>query len=145
MGVRGLTSYLEKSVQFYGTKIELRDTKPIIDGHNLCNYLYQKIDLDCRCGGQYEEFYKKVQLFFDALKSKGVESFVVLDGAYDSSDKKLETQKKRTRDRIEKADQLFKNETSADDNERFLLPLLAKFVFVEVLRDHLIKFAVSDW
>ena len=145
MGVRGLTSHLENSVKFYGTKIELRDTKLIIDGHNLCNYLYQENDFDCRCGGQYEEFYKKVQLFFDALKSKGVESFVVLDGAYDRSDKKLETQIKRTQDRIEKADQLFKNETSADDNEHFLLPLLAKFVFVEVLRDHLIKFAVSDW
>ena len=145
MGVRGLTSYLEESAPFLGRLIELRDTKLIIDGDNLCNYLYKENGFDCRCGGQYEEFYKKVLLFFEALKSKGVESFVVLDGAYDRSDKKLETRKERTQERIEKADRLFRNETSANGDEYFLLPLLAKFVFVEVLRDHLIKFAVSDW
>ena len=99
MGVRGLTSYLKESAPFLGRQIELRDTKLIIDGDNLCNYLYKENGFDCRCGGQYEEFYMKVLLFFDALKSKGVESFVVLDGAYDKSDKKLETQKKRAQER----------------------------------------------
>ena len=145
MGVRGLKSYLEKSVKFHGIEIELRGTKLIIDGHNLCNHLYKKNDLDCRCGGQYEEFYETVRLFFDALKSKGVDSYVVLDGAFDGSDKKLETYKERTQNRIDTAAWLFKNETSANDEKYFLLPLLAKFVFVEVLRDHEIKFAVSDW
>ena len=86
-----------------------------------------------------------MRLFFDALKSKGVDSYVVLDGAFDGSDKKLETYKERTQNRIDTAAWLFKNETSANDEKYFLLPLLAKFVFVEVLRDHEIKFAVSDW
>ncbi|XP_022803982.1 protein asteroid homolog 1-like [Stylophora pistillata] len=144
MGVRGLTSYLKESAPFLGRQIELRDTKLIIDGDNLCNYLYKENGFDCRCGGQYEEFYMKVLLFFDALKSKGVEYFVVLDGAYDKSDKKLETQKKRAQERIETADRLFKDETSPDGDEYFLLPLLAKFVFAQVLRNHLIRFAVSD-
>ncbi|XP_022808281.1 protein asteroid homolog 1-like [Stylophora pistillata] len=144
MSVRGLTSYLKESAPFLGRQIELRDTKLIIDGDNLCNYLYKENGFDCRCGGQYEEFYMKVLLFFDALKSKGVESFVVLDGAYDKSDNKLETQKKRAQERIETADRLFKDETSPDGDEYFLLPLLAKFVFAQVLRDHLIRFAVSD-
>ncbi|XP_022805165.1 protein asteroid homolog 1-like [Stylophora pistillata] len=144
MGVRGLTSYLKESAPQLGSHIELRDTKLIIDGDSLCNYLYEVNGFDCRCGGQYEEFYMKVLLFFDALKSGDVEYFVVLDGAYDKSDNKLETQKKRAQERIETADRLFKDETSPDGDEYFLLPLLAKFVFAQALRDHLITFAVSD-
>ena len=85
--------------------------------------------------------------FFDALESQRVESFVVLDGAYDKSDKKLETKKKRAKDKIVTSERLFKNERSPDANSQpdFILPLLAKLVFVQALRDRRIKFAVSDW
>ena len=145
MGVRGLTSYIE-SIGNLGEQIDLQDTKLIIDGDNLCNYLYRENGFDCRCGGQYEAFYSKVVSFFDGLESQRVESFVVLDGAYDKSDKKLETKKKRAQDRIETSERLFKNERSPDANSNdFLLPLLAKLVFVQALRDRRIKFAVSDW
>ena len=146
MGVHGLTSYIE-SIGNLGEQIELLDTKLIIDGDNLCYYLYRENGFDCRCGGQYEDFFSKVVSFFDALESQGVKSFVVLDGAYDKSDKKLETKKKRAQDRIETSERLFKNERSHDANGRpdFLLPLLAKLVFVQALRDRRIKFAVSDW
>ena len=115
MGVRGLTSYIE-SIGNLGKQIELLDTKLIIDGDNLCNHLYRENGFDYQCGGQYEEFYSKIVLFFDALDSKGVESFVVLDGAYDKSDKRLETKKKRAQDRIETSERLFKNERSPDAN-----------------------------
>ena len=145
MGVRGLTSYIQ-SIGNLGKQIELLDTKLIIDGDNLCNYLYYENGFDCRCGGQYEEFYSKVVSFFDGLESQLVESFVVLDGAYDKSNKKLETKKKRTEGKIETSERLFKNERSPDANsDDFLLPLLAKLVFVQALRDRSIKFAVSDW
>ncbi|KAL9956446.1 hypothetical protein ACROYT_G037923 [Oculina patagonica] len=142
MGVRGLTSYID-DIETLWTQIELQDTKLIIDGSGLCNYLYRSNGFECRHGGQYDEFYNVVLSFFDALDSKGVESFVILDGAKDSSGKKLDTDKKRAKRRIQTSHVLAENLTSADGDD-FLLPLLSKLVFIQALRDRGIKFAVCD-
>ncbi len=142
MGVRGLTSYIN-SIGGLWTQIELRNTKLIIDGPSLYSALYVDNGFDRRCGGQYYEFYNAVLSFFDALDSKGVESFVILDGAHDSSDKKLETFKKRAVDRIQTADALSKN-SRPTNGDVFLLPLLSNLVFVQALKDRGIKFAVAD-
>ena len=142
MGVRGLTSYIN-SIGGLRTQIELQNTKLVIDGSSLYIVLYMDDGLDRRCGGQYEEFYNKALSFFDALHSRGVEAFVILDGAHDSSDKKLDTFKKRSEDRIQTADALFKYSRPAN-GDAFLLPLLAKLVFVQALKDRSIKFAVPD-
>lgn len=142
MGVRGLTSYIN-SIESLWTQIELQDAKLIIDGSGLCNYLYVKYGFDCRCGGQYEEFYDAVLSFFDSLYSKGIESFVVLDGAQHPSGKKLETHKKRANERIETSCALAEN-WAPEDGDKFLLPLLSKLVFLQALRDRDIKFAVCD-
>ena len=61
-----------------------------IDGKALLFYLYENSDLDCRCGGQYDEFYQAVVAFFVSLKSRRVDSFVVFDGAIDPSGKKAD-------------------------------------------------------
>ena len=79
----------------FGHKLRLRNTKLVIDGPGLCNCLYVESGFDRQCGGQYEEFYNVVLLFFAALDSRGVDSIVVLDGAHDRSDKKLDTFKKK--------------------------------------------------
>lgn len=142
MGVRGLTSYIN-SIGSLWTQIELRNTKLVIDGPGLCNYLYMDTGFDRQCGGQYEEFYHIVLSFFDALDSRAVKSFVVLDGAHDRSDKKLDTFKKRSEQRIQTGDALCNGRSP--DGDVFVLPLLANLVFVQALRDRGIKFAVSDW
>ena len=142
MGVRGLTSYIN-SIGGLSTQIELRNTKLVIDGPSLYSALLVDNGLDRRCGGQYEEFYSIVLSFFDALNSRGVESFVILDGAHDSSDKKLETFKKRAVDRIQTADALSKNSIQSN-GDVFLLPLLSNLVFVQALKERDIKFAVAD-
>ncbi|XP_078347193.1 single-strand DNA endonuclease ASTE1-like [Oculina patagonica] len=139
MGVRGLINYIN-DIETLWTQIELRRTKLIIDGSSLCNYLYESSDFDSRYGGQYYEFYNVVLSFFDALDSKGVESFVILDGAQDSSGKKLDTDKKRAKEMIETSDKLAYHSLSTD----FLPPLLSKLVFIQALRDRGIKFAVCD-
>ena len=139
MGVRGLTSYID-DIETLWTRIELRNTKLIIDGSSLCNYLYESNGFDCRYGGQYDEFYNVVLLFFAALNRKGVESFVVLDGAQDPSGEKLDADKKRAKARIETSEKLA-NLMEAND---FFLPLLSKLVFIQALRDGGIKFAVCD-
>ena len=142
MGVRGLTSYIN-SIGSLWKQIELRNTKLVIDGPGLCNWLYVDSGFDRQCGGQYEEFYHLVLSFFDALYSRDVESFVVLDGAHDPSDKKLDTFKKRSAQRIQTGDALCNGRSTDDDV--FVQPLLCNLVFVQALRDRSVKFAVSDW
>ena len=132
MGVRGLTSYVNP-IETLWTKTKLQNTKIIIDGSGLCNCLY-KDAFDCRCGGQYEEFYNAVLSFFKALDCNGVESFVVFDGAQHASGKKLETHKKRANQRIETSRALAENR-APENGEDFLLPLLSKLVFLQALRD----------
>ena len=140
MGIHGLTSYVNSISKLWGKK-DLQDTKLVIDGSGLCYYLYEiSHGFDSRCGGQYGEFYHAVGSFFTALSSKRVECFVILDGADDPSDKKLETLQKRAIQNIQRANALAK---SADDRE-FLLPLLTKVVFLQALRDRGIQFAVCD-
>ena len=142
MGVRGLTSYVN-SIGSLWTQTELRNTKLIIDGPGLCNCLYLDSGFDRQCGGQYEEFYNVILSFFDALDSRGVDSFVVLDGAHDRSDKKLDTFKKRSAQRIQSGDALYNGRST--DGDAFVLPLLSNLVFVQALRDRGVKFAVPDW
>ena len=142
MGVRGLTSYIN-SIGSLWTQTELRNTKLVIDGPGLCNCLYVDNGFDRQCGGQYEEFYNVVLSFFDALNSLGVDCLVVLDGAHDRSDKKLDTFKKRSTQRIQAGDALCNGRSP--DGDVFVLPLLCNLLFVQALRDGGVKFAVSDW
>ena len=139
MGIPGLTSYIN-SIGTLWTTIDLQNTKLVIDGSCLCYHLYVNNGFDCRCGGQYHEFDHVVLSFFDALISNGVEAIVVLDGAHDPSDKKLETLKDRAKERVKTSNALSK---SADDS-LFLLPLLTKLVFLEALRNRGVKFTFSD-
>ena len=140
MGVRGLKTHFKAFPKLW-TEIYLKNTKLIIDGSSLCNNLYSSNGLDCRCGGQYREYYDAVVSFFDALVSNGVDAYVVIDGAYDPSDKKFETHKERAYDRVQKSNVLSKSAIC----RQFLLPLLAKHVFVDALRNRGVKFVFSDW
>ena len=137
MGIPGLTSFVN-SIENLWTKVELQDTKLVIDGSCLCFYLYN--GMNCRCGGQYDEFYEAVVSFFDAMSSSRVECFVVFDGANDPSGKKLDTLKMRMVKNIKTADDLSKSA----DSSLFVLPLFAKLVFQQALRDHGVKFAICD-
>ena len=139
MGIPGLTSYIN-SLGTLWTEINLKNTKLVIDGSCLCHYLYASNGLDCRCGGQYQEYYDVVVSFFDALISNGVETYVVFDGTHDPSGKKLETLKAGAKERVKTSNALSK---SADDR-LFLLPLLARHVFVDALRNRGVKFVFSD-
>lgn len=139
MGIPGLTSHIN-SLGTLWTEINLKNTKLVIDGSCLCHYLYASNGLDCRCRGQNQEYYDVVVSFFDALISNGVETYVVFDGTHDPSGKKLETLKARAKERVKTSNALSK---SADDR-LFLLPLLARHVFVDALRNRGVKFVFSD-
>ena len=143
MGVGGLATFID-GIETLWTEIELENLRLVIDGSALYHYLYKSEEFDCRCGGQYDEFYSVVFSFFSALNSKGVKSFVVLDGARNI--KKLDTDKKRAEEKIKTSNELATDLKSTD----FLLPPLSKLVFIEALRDltdrgsNSIEFAVCD-
>lgn len=143
MGVGGLATFINR-IKTLWTEIEIENTRLVIDGSALYHYLYKNEEFDYRHGGQYEELYNVVLSFFSTLNSKGIKSFVVLDGARNI--KKLDTDKKRAEEKIETS-----NELATDlESTEFLLPLLSKKVFIEALRDltdrgiNSIKFAVCD-
>ncbi|XP_015778517.1 PREDICTED: protein asteroid homolog 1-like [Acropora digitifera] len=138
MGIPRLTSFVNSTENLW-TTIDLHDTKLVIDGMALYFYLYGKSGLDCRCGGQYDEFYQAVIAFFLALKSKHVDCFVVFDGTIDPSGKKLKTIKSRVEQSIEAASEL-----SRYDASLFVIPLLSAQVFKQALRDNSIPFVVCD-
>ena len=140
MGIQGLTSYVD-SVGSLWTKLKLQNTKVILDGSCLYYHLHISAKLNCQCGGQYTEFHELAVSFFNSLKSNSVEAFVVLDGAYDASEKKLATLAERTKDRILEASRLA---NSPDDREN-VLPFLARRNFVQTMEELGVKFAVCDW
>ena len=139
MGIPGLTSFVHDTGNLW-TTIDLHDTKLLIDGKALLFYLYENSDLDCRCGGQYNEFYRTVVAFFVALKSRRVDCYVVFDGTIDPSGKKLKTIKKRVKESLKTANKL----SMSADNRLFLIPLLSAHVFKQALRDESIPFAICD-
>ena len=140
MGIPGLTSFVHSTENLW-TTIDLRDTKLVIDGLALNCCLYENSGLDCRCGGQYDEFYQAVVAFFSALKSRRVDCFVVFDGTIDPSGKKLETIKKRAEQGLETVHEL---STSGDIDDLISFPLLYTHVFKQALRDKSIPFAICD-
>ena len=139
MGIRGLTSYLERQPDLW-TAVYLKNTKVVIDGNGLFYWLYISSELDCRRGGQYNAFHDRVRSFFELLDSNGVQAFVVLDGASDPSDRKLATSIKRAKERIDSAFSLVSNSSDAETNVR---PKLLRRAFIQALAD-LVKFSVCD-
>ena len=140
MGIRGLTSYLEREPDLW-TTVYLKNTKVVIDGNGLFYWLYISSELDCRRGGQYNAFHDRVRSFFERLDSNGVQAFVVLDGASDPSDRKLATSIKRAKESINSAYNLASNSLDAKHNVR---PKLLRRAFIQALDDLEVKFSVCD-
>ncbi|KAG8442853.1 hypothetical protein GDO86_011605 [Hymenochirus boettgeri] len=136
MGIHGLMSYVG-SKKFYFQDLQLKDTKLIIDGNNLYHKLYFESDLDLIHGGDYNSFTEIVHKFFESLFLCGIHAYVVFDGGCDISEKKLETQKQRVKEKIKMADSLSKGEGGT------VLPLLVREVFIQVLEKIEVPFVQS--
>jgi len=140
MGIKGLTSYAD-SIGSLWTQVNLNSdtyTRVIVDGSALLWHLYGSSD--CQCGGQYGELANAIKHFFRCFSSKGIKTFVILDGPTVAIDKKLETLIKRAKETIQKCRELSQGWSSS----LTLLPPLAKMVFVQELQCLKIDFAVCD-
>ncbi|XP_030062302.1 single-strand DNA endonuclease ASTE1 [Microcaecilia unicolor] len=126
MGIHGLMSYVGSNNQFFND-LQLRNTKLIIDGNNLYHRLYFDSNLDVQLGGDYDSFTDIVHKFFETLTVCEIYPYVVLDGGCDLSNRKLETQKQRARNKIQQAQSLSRG---GGGN---VLPLLIREVFKQIL------------
>ncbi|KAM3873539.1 single-strand DNA endonuclease ASTE1-like [Diretmus argenteus] len=126
MGVKGLSSFVQKNSLIY-RDIRFRNNKLVIDGNNLIYLLYFRSGLDRRHGGEYGAFEDLIEKFIKSLRNCRVEPYVVLDGGLDPTDKKLETLKKRTKNRIQKA------QNKVMGQQKKVLPPLGKLVFIQTL------------
>ncbi|CAL8354117.1 unnamed protein product [Arctogadus glacialis] len=98
MGVKGLSSLLEDNRRI-SPDIHFRDSKLVVDGNNLIYHLYYSSNLDQNHGGEYLAFQAEVQAFFKTLADCGIKPYVVMEGGSSTSDIRLETLKKRAREK----------------------------------------------
>ncbi|XP_029929075.1 protein asteroid homolog 1-like [Myripristis murdjan] len=126
MGIGGLTSLIEANGHLY-QDVQLRDSRLVVDGANLCHHLYFNSGLDGVHGGEYSAFADLIERFVEALRRCGVRLYMVLDGGADISDKKLQTLIKRATDRIKQAHE------AALSRSGKILPPLTRLLFRQTL------------
>ncbi|KAM4600320.1 single-strand DNA endonuclease ASTE1-like [Polymixia lowei] len=129
MGVPGLFTLIEGNSQIY-RDTDFKNSKLVVDGINLIYLLYFDAGLDWRHGGEYDAFEDVIEKFVKALTDSGIDLYVVLDGGTQYSERKFESLRKRTKQRIQQAHIAT---TDQMDQEERILPLLAKAVFKQTL------------
>ncbi|XP_066440666.1 protein asteroid homolog 1 [Eleutherodactylus coqui] len=133
MGIQGFMSFVSSHSNFFN-EIKLKNTKLIIDGSNLYHTLHFDSGLDLVHGGDYDKFTDVLNKFFESLAMCNIQAYVVFDGGFDISNKKLETQKRRFKDKIRMAQNLSKGRGGS------VLPLLSREVCIQVLRNLQVPF-----
>ncbi|XP_065154677.1 single-strand DNA endonuclease ASTE1-like [Paramisgurnus dabryanus] len=142
MGVQELKSFIGNNTGIL-RNLSFRDSKLIIDGCNLYHNLYLYFKLDQIHGGEYEAFEDLLTQFFTNLRHCDIQPYVVIDGGADHTDKALETLKARKKDKIKRANELFKG------REGTCFPLLIKNVFIQTVHKLKVPFVQcveeADW
>ena len=141
MGIRGLKTFVERNGEMLWKKVKLQNTKVILDGSCLYYHLHISAKLNCQCGGQYTEFHELAVSFFNSLKSNSVEAFVVLDGAQEPSERKLDAIIKRKKKKILDASGAA---DATGDSLKDILPLLTRRTFQQTMEELGVKFVVCD-
>ena len=141
MGIKKLHAFMIRESDCFEV-VRLRECKAVvIDGYCLCYSLHSGI-----AGSNYFQFYMKVMEYFGKVKSEGVEMYLVLDGT-DLEKKKLKTNENRCQTRLERLAKVNSRVELLPPTEP-VLPLLAKLVFVDAIRDlsakGVLKFFVAD-
>ena len=134
MGIPNLTSFVKEHYQWKSVLVQ-RGRKIVIDGYSLCYTLYSQHH-DWQLGGDYSEFYTTVSKYFQDLKKLEIVPYIVVDGI-DYDNHKLSTTKSRLEQRLE----VMAGRQSRNDS---VLPLFAKSVFVDALRDLGLNFYVAN-
>ena len=134
-----MTGFMKHNYQ-WGEK-DVRGSKIVIDGYSLCCHLYSE-NHEWQMGGEYHEFYETVTEYFRQLQQMGTVPYVVIDGI-DHDNSKYSTVIARCEQKIERiANMKFEGNSTVAEA---VLPLLAKTVFVDAVRDFELDFFYSRW
>ena len=137
MGIRKVTGFVKHN---YEWKYTIVRGKVVIDGYSLCYHLYSE-NHEWEMGGEYHEFYKTVTKYFRQLQQMGIVPYVVIDGI-DHDNSKYSTVVERCEQKIERiANMKFEGTSTVAEA---VLPLLAKTVFVDAVRDFELDFFIAD-
>ena len=138
MGVQGLTSFVDENPVLL-TDLHLHNTRVLVDGNNLCYFLYfNYYDINLRYGGDYDIYAESLRCYFKTLRTCNVEPYIIFDGAYENK-RKLRTSLSRSRDRLLHATRI------ANGHEGHILPLLSFETFQNVLTELEIKHMRIDF
>src|SRR6218665_3779166 len=126
MGINGLNTFIRKHGSLILRDYDLRGTRLIIDGHNVCHYLFQTFQRnDHYFGGDYGRFAQVCRNFFAALCHCDIVPYVIYDGAYDP--RKFDTILERSTYRIRTADKVSRGEWG------MILPVMSYETFRDVV------------
>ena len=133
MGIPKLTKFVKDHYQWKSVHVQ-RGSKIVIDGYCLCYTLYYQHH-KWQLGGDYCEFYKTVSKYFQCLNKLGIVPYIVVDGI-DYDNRKVSTTRRRLEQKLEVM--------AGRKYGIAVLPLFAKSVFVDALRDFGLKFYVAN-
>lgn len=138
MGVRGLTTYINKHENTFLKQYYLHDCLLVIDGHSLSAQLFTAINCFAAFGGDYDKYAARVRVFFQQLKRCNVTSYVIFDGGYVKG--KLRTAHSRLRSKIYGASRL----DPVTQSSLKIFPLFLRDVFKNVLDELQILYTVCE-
>jgi len=156
MGVRGLTSYVQRSPHSFATRADLtalansRNEKKVrlaVDGFAFCYHICESIECEqllLNLGGDFPSIYLAAYDFINQLIKAGVEPFFVFDGMQESE--KLATSIKRRETEILKANNIFRAVRSAQRTQTgVLIPqLFIREILTTLLNEHNIFWMRSE-
>ncbi|XP_053610966.1 protein asteroid [Plodia interpunctella] len=139
MGVRGLTTYVNKNQDAFLQQFFLYETNLVIDGNGLCAQLYRSLNCFSAFGGDYDKFASYVRKFFKSIRKCNVSSYVIFDGSYEP--RKLRTVFGRLRSKINGASRL----DPVTQGCLHIFPLLLRYVFKEILKEFDIPYTICEF
>ena len=147
MGIRGLTSFIDKHYVWHSVPISSIE-RLVIDGNNLCYNLYRRNGLEWSLGGDYPGLFEIVKTFFKKLQGLHIGLYVILDGI-DYKGEKTATVRQR---KLQSYERIRKNQTEhkmgaangRSASEDGVLPLLGRMVFIDALREAGVTYLIAD-
>ena len=142
MGIPKLTGFILHNFHQW-SNVDVRDGRLVIDGSSLCYNLYFQ-HYQWEMGGEYYEFYEIVLEYCRDLQSLRIDAYIVMDGI-DFDDSKRASHEKRCKQKFERMADMQSGRGAQERTVHFsLLPLFAKAVFHDAVRDSGLKFFVAD-
>ncbi len=135
MSLSKLGYFIKEKYQW--RSVNLRQSTVVIKGDSLCYHLYFN-NYRWQNGGNYYEFYSYLVEFFRMLEAQKTRAYVVMNGA----DTSAVVYKERCSQRLQYVTDI--RTSHMNSVRKSVLPLFAKTVFVDAMRDCRISFFIAD-